>query len=77
MTKINKQNLPDVRERILNAAERLFMQHGFDGSSISHGDKRGRGQLAAANYHFGSKEALMQEVLRRRLGSSTRNACDA
>jgi AcrR family transcriptional regulator len=65
---MTKQNPQDVRERILNAAERLFMQHGFDGSSIRMVTNEAGVNLAAANYHFGSKEALMQEVLRRRLG---------
>ena len=62
-----KQNQNDARERILNAAERLFMLHGFEGTSIRVVTSEAGVNLAAANYHFGSKEALMQEVLRRRL----------
>jgi len=57
----------DTRERILDAAERLFMLHGFDGTSMRVVTSDAGVNLAAANYHFGSKEALMQAVLRRRL----------
>ena len=57
----------DTRERILDAAERLFMAHGFDGASMRQITGEAAVNLAAVNYHFGSKEALMQEVFRRRL----------
>ena len=57
----------DTRERILDAAERLFMAHGYDGTSRRQITGDAGVNLAAVNYHFGSKEALMQEVFRRRL----------
>ncbi len=57
----------DTRERILDAAEKLFMQHGFEGSSMRMVTSEADVNLAAVNYHFGSKEELMQAVLRRRL----------
>lgn len=57
----------DTRERILDAAERLFMAHGYEGTSMRQITGEAAVNLAAANYHFGSKESLMQEVFRRRL----------
>ena len=57
----------DTRERILDAAERLFMAHGYDGTSMRQITGEAVVNLAAVNYHFGSKESLMQEVFRRRL----------
>lgn len=57
----------DTRERILDAAETLFMAHGYDGTSMRLITGAAGVNLAAVNYHFGSKEALMQEVFRRRL----------
>ncbi len=57
----------DTRERILDVAERLFMAHGYDGTSMRQITGEAGVNLAAANYHFGSKEALIQEVFRRRL----------
>ena len=58
---------PDTRERILDAAERLFMESGYEGTSMRMITGEAGVNLAAVNYHFGSKEALMQEVFRRRL----------
>ncbi|MDD2744073.1 MAG: TetR family transcriptional regulator [Rhodocyclaceae bacterium] len=58
----------DTRERILDAGERLFMVHGYDGTSMRQITSEAAVNLAAVNYHFGSKESLMQEVFRRRLG---------
>lgn len=57
----------DTRERILDAAERLFMAHGYEGTSMRQITSEAEANLAAVNYHFGSKESLMQEVFRRRL----------
>lgn len=57
----------DTRERILDASEKLFMANGFDGTSMRLITGAAGVNLAAVNYHFGSKESLMQEVFRRRL----------
>lgn len=57
----------DTRERILNAAERLFMANGYEGTSMRLITGDAGVNLASVNYHFGSKESLMQEVFRRRL----------
>jgi len=58
---------PDTRERILDAAETLFVEHGFEATSMRMITGRAGVNLASVNYHFGSKEALIQEVFRRRL----------
>lgn len=58
----------DTRERILDTAEMLFMAHGYEGTSMRMITGGAGVNLAAVNYHFGSKEILMQEVFRRRLG---------
>src|SRR5262245_65628728 len=57
----------ETRTRILDAAEELFMQHGFEGTSMRHLTARAGVNLAAVNYHFGSKHALIEAVFRRRL----------
>lgn len=57
----------DTCERILDAAERLFTAHGYDGTSMRQITGAAGVNLAAVNYHFGTKEALIQEVFRRRL----------
>lgn len=58
----------DTRERILQAAESLFMEHGYAATSLRGITARAKANLAAVNYHFGSKEALIREVFERRLG---------
>ena len=57
----------ETRTRILDAAEELFMQHGFEGTSMRLLTGKARVNLAAVNYHFGSKDALIESVFRRRL----------
>jgi AcrR family transcriptional regulator len=56
-----------TKERILGAAEQLFAQHGFAGASLRQVTAAANVNLAAVNYHFGSKENLINEVFRRRL----------
>lgn len=57
----------ETRTRILDAAEELFMQHGFEGTSMRLLTAKAAVNLAAVNYHFGSKHALVEAVFRRRL----------
>jgi AcrR family transcriptional regulator len=59
--------LNETRTRILDAAEEQFMQHGFEGASMRMLTARAEVNLAAINYHFGSKDALIEAVFRRRL----------
>jgi len=56
-----------TKERILSAAERLFAERGFAETSLREVTSRADVNLAAVNYHFGSKSNLVNEVFRRRL----------
>ena len=56
-----------TKDRILNAAEGLFAQQGFAGTSLREVTSRADVNIAAVNYHFGSKENLINEVFRRRM----------
>ena len=56
-----------TKDRILDAAEALFMEHGFEATSLRAITAAAAVNLAAVNYHFGSKEELFQAVLTRRL----------
>lgn len=60
---------PDTRSRILDAAESLFMQHGLEATTLRMITTEAKANLAAVNYHFGSKEALIEELFRRRLNA--------
>ena len=57
----------ETRTRILDAAEELFMQHGFEATSMRLLTGKAGVNLAAVNYHFGSKDALIEALFRRRL----------
>ncbi|TBR07331.1 MAG: TetR/AcrR family transcriptional regulator [Lysobacter sp.] len=56
-----------TKDRILGAAEELFAQYGFSGTSLRQVTSRADVNIAAVNYHFGSKENLVNEVFRRRM----------
>jgi len=56
-----------TKDRILDAAESLYVASGFDAMSMRQITTAAGVNLAAVNYHFGSKESLIQVVLSRRL----------
>ena len=56
-----------TKDRILSAAEALFAQQGFAATSLRQVTGRADVNIAAVNYHFGSKENLVNEVFRRRM----------
>src|SRR6476619_5307454 len=57
----------ETKERILDAAETLFREHGYEATSLLSLTTAADVNLAAVNYHFGTKEELFQAVLTRRL----------
>ena len=58
---------PETRNRILDVAEALFVEHGLESTSMRMITTTAGVNLAAVNYHFGSKESLIHEVFQRRL----------
>ena len=66
----------DTKTRILDAAELLFMEHGFEATSLRQLTSAAGVNLAAVNYHFGSKEELFQAVLTRRLDPMNQERID-
>ena len=61
-----------TRQKILGAAEALFAERGFAGASLRQVTAAAKVNLAAVNYHFGSKDNLIEEVFRRRLDELSR-----
>lgn len=53
-----------TRERIFNAAERLFAERGYDATSVRSIVAKARVNQAAINYHFAGKDGLYREILR-------------
>lgn len=56
-----------TRERLLDAAERLFAERGFRSASVRDITRESSCNIAAVNYHFGGKSNLYREVFLRRL----------
>ncbi|WP_020658726.1 TetR/AcrR family transcriptional regulator [Amycolatopsis benzoatilytica] len=65
-----------TEQRLIAAAERLFAEHGVGSVSLRTVMQAARTNVAAIHYHFGSKEGLLDAVLRSRLDQVTgeRNA---
>ncbi|MDR7093986.1 TetR/AcrR family transcriptional regulator [Hydrogenophaga laconesensis] len=59
---------PNTRELILDAAEQLFAAQGYGGTSIRQIAEAAEVNLGMFQYYWGSKQALCQAVLERRLG---------
>lgn len=61
----------DTVTRILDTAEVLFAERGFAETSLRTITSKARVNLAAVNYHFGSKKSLIQAVFARYLDPFT------
>ena len=60
-----KVNQRDTKIRILDTAEKLFAAKGFHNTSLRDITRDAGVNLAAVNYHFGSKDSLFEEVFKR------------
>jgi AcrR family transcriptional regulator len=63
-----RSSKPDPRIRILDAAEDAIAEAGFAGASLRDIVREAHVNLATVYYYFGSKEGLMEAVLKRRFG---------
>ncbi|WP_430420087.1 TetR/AcrR family transcriptional regulator [Phenylobacterium sp.] len=61
-----------TKAAVFNAAERLFALHGFQNVSVRDITAEAGVNLASVNYHFGSKDALLFEIFRRRTSELNR-----
>jgi AcrR family transcriptional regulator len=61
-----------TKAAVFNAAERLFALHGFQNVSVRDITAEAGVNLASVNYHFGSKDALLFAIFRRRTGELNR-----
>jgi len=69
-----------TRNAILDAAEQLFAEHGFEATTTRMLAQASNTNLAMISYHFGGKEKLMEALLRRRMqdtGTALQQAMDA
>ncbi len=56
----------DKRDHILDVAERIFAEYGFDGASTRLISGEAGVNMAMLNYYFGSKEGLLIAIFERR-----------
>jgi AcrR family transcriptional regulator len=63
---------PGTKDRLLDTAERLFAESGIDAISLRAITAEAGVNLAAVNYHFQSKDALVIAVIERRFGPINR-----
>jgi AcrR family transcriptional regulator len=61
-----------TKAAVFNAAERLFALNGFQSVSVRDITAEAGVNLASVNYHFGSKDALLFAIFRRRTGELNR-----
>lgn len=66
---VTRINGDQTKEKILNAAEILFGEHGYDMVSLRDITKKAGVTLALASYHFGTKNHLFELVISRRAGT--------
>ncbi len=59
---------PDTKTKIIKSAEELFAIDGFHHTSLRTITAKAGVNLAAVNYHFGSKEALLEAIFDQHLG---------
>jgi AcrR family transcriptional regulator len=68
----NEEAHAATKAAVFNAAERLFALHGFQNVSVRDITAEAGVNLASVNYHFGSKDALLFEIFRRRTSELNR-----
>ena len=61
-----------TKTQVVLAAERLFAVHGFQKVSVRDITAEANVNLASVNYHFGSKDALLFDIFRRRTAELNR-----
>jgi AcrR family transcriptional regulator len=69
---LRERNAERTKERILNAAERLFSERGIDGISMRQIASAAGVQLALISYYFRGKEGLYRAVFHRRIDQISR-----
>jgi AcrR family transcriptional regulator len=72
MIPVEAPNTLDTKTRILKAAEKLFGLRGFDATSLRDITAEAQVNLAAVNYHFQSKESLIDSIIERCMGPVNR-----
>lgn len=62
---------PDKRLNILAAAEKLFSELGYEGTSTRQIAKEASANMSMISYYFGSKEGVFLEIMNKRISDFT------
>jgi AcrR family transcriptional regulator len=63
----NGDSVSHAPDRLLDVAEKLFCERGFDGTSVRDLTRAADCNIAAVNYHFGSKDQLYRQMFQRHM----------
>lgn len=69
---MEENKIQDKRDYILDVAERLFAEQGFEAVSVREISKEADINIAMVSYYFGSKEKLYEDIIKRKLIFSDR-----
>ncbi len=69
VSKLTEAPTKPARQRLIDAGERLFAEHGWNGVGIRTITAAADVSLAALNYKFGEKENLLADIFAERAGS--------
>ena len=72
-----EHQISDTVTKILKCAEMLFATKGYDAASIRDITNEAGVNLASIHYHFGSKEKLLEELLKKKLDWLNQERLDA
>lgn len=64
---IGLRDAPSTRNKILDACEQIYAEEGIEGLTLRVITEKASVNLASVNYHFGTKEVLVGEMLKRQL----------
>ncbi|WP_425419399.1 TetR/AcrR family transcriptional regulator [Oricola indica] len=62
-----KGDIPPTKERILDAAERLFVRYGYKGVSMRLLTRESKVNLGAVHYHFGGMESVLRALFEKHI----------
>lgn len=68
MTALESSQVSGTKKALIEAATSLFAEHGFDSVSLRDITGRAGANVASVNYHFDSKEGLVDAVVERLIG---------
>ena len=68
----NNASAQETKRKLVEAAGEVFAEQGFERATIKDITERAGVSVASVNYHFGSKDALLFEIFKRRTGELNR-----